>query len=791
MQLRTSCFVAAGVLTFGLAAIASADFTPLEQVKALETNLKFEDLFPRRPFSGQTAGIQGWSHDDRYLAYVWNPLDTPGRDLYLFDSRTGKSERLTTIDMMAKFDSQALKAKAEFEETQKRLATWETLSLTELREVRQKFKEDEEKRREPRPSYPGISSVTWANKANEFLFTYRGDIFRWKVGDKEPTRLTDTRDGESNVEYLPDDKGFVFQRGQGAYRMRFDSPVVVQITPELKDGVNFGGYSISPNGETMLVFGNKPGQPGRQVDYIVYRGRFAEARKTPRGVAEDDFSGESRIYLFDIREATLTDKSKENEPLEIWKWAGGEEWQETAISAHPWSPDGSRFVFGSWKRDKAELEILEADLKTKKIESIYKGTSAGEHGTPGLADPKYNKDGSAVIAMLDLSGWRHLHILDRKGGHKPLTSGEFEVYPLQLSADKESMLVSSSKDSLARREIFRVNIASGKMDKLSITPGNYSQPSFAHKSDKFAAIQASWSQMREMFVVEGANERRITDSHRSEKFWNVVKQKPELFNFNNRHGDKIHGFRFLPPGYAKGQRRPLFIYVYGGPLGTSNSVSDGAFGSTDYMFAMYLTQVLGYITVTIDPRGQSGYSARFGRANWEAPGVAQTEDIVDLIKYMEAEYTIDRSKVGLTGWSFGGFQTQHTMYTEPGWVTLGIAGAGPTEWQNYNTWYSGGVIGNAPKGKPEEIDKFSLTHVAKNLKDPLLLLHGMEDTNVLYQDTVKVYRKLLQAGKGPLVELSLDPTGGHGMGGDMDNRDRHEIYLAFILKHWGLPPARY
>ncbi len=125
------------------------------------------------------------------------------------------------------------------------------------------------------------------------------------------------------------------------------------------------------------------------------------------------------------------------------------------------------------------------------------------------------------------------------------------------------------------------------------------------------------------------------------------------------------------------------------------------------------------------------------------------------------------------------------MYTAPDVFTLGIAGAGPTEWQNYNTWYSTGVIGPVPNGKAEDLDKYSLTYLAKNLRGPLLLLHGMEDTNVLFQDTVKVYRKLLQAGKGPLVELAIDPTGGHGMGGDMDTRDRHAIYATFLAKWWG------
>lgn len=242
---------------------------------------------------------------------------------------------------------------------------------------------------------------------------------------------------------------------------------------------------------------------------------------------------------------------------------------------------------------------------------------------------------------------------------------------------------------------------------------------------------------------------------------------------------------FLPPGFKKEDKRPLFIYVYGGPLTDSYSVTDGSFNSSGYLFNMYLSYVHGYVTATIDPRGQSGYGEVFGKANWEAPGVAQVEDLSDGVKYLIDNYGVDSKKVGINGWSFGGFQTQMCMYTAPDVFTLGIAGAGPTEWQNYNTWYTGGVIGNSRDGKPEDLDKYSLTYLAKNLKSPLMLLHGVEDTNVLYQDTIKVYRKLLQYGLGSLVELVIDPTGGHGLGGDINNKDRHAIYLSFILRHWG------
>ncbi|MBX3115068.1 MAG: S9 family peptidase [Fimbriimonadaceae bacterium] len=766
-----------------LAAFSIAD-TGLERATSREKNLKFDDLFPRRSLLGKTARIMGWSPDDRYLAYAWNTYKDQGSDLWLFDSKTGKSTRITSPDLFMKFDGDIKDAVKQYNEEQERWEKWEKLSDQEYRDAVQNYEEEQKKDKTPRKNYGGVGSISWANKSNEFLMNYKGDIYRWKVGDKEPTRLTDTSDSESNIEYLPDDKGFVFQRGGAVYRMRFDSPLVVQVTPILKDGKNFGGFSISPQGDKMLLYAFKAGPPERQVDYITYRERFAKVMKTSRGVADDDFSGETYIYLVDIREETIGDKSKENEPLEIWNWKGGEEWQQTSINSDPWSKDGDRFVFATWKRDAREFKVLEANLTSKKIDTIYEGTSKGEHGTPGLANPFYAGDDKSVIALLDKSGWRQAHLLDGKGGERQITLGNFEVYPLQLAADGKNLLVRSSKEDLSRYDFYRVNVDNGSMERLSKGQGVMAFPNFAEKSDKFAAIFSSWKDLREMVINDGKTETKVTDSHRSEEFWKVAQYQPELVTFKNRNNQEIHAFQMLPKDLKPGEKRPLFIYVYGGPLGIDKSVVDGSFGSTNYMFAQYLTDVLGYITVTIDPRGQSGYSAEFGGANWEQVGKPQAEDIVDLIKYYDAKGMVDRNKVGLNGWSFGGFQTQYTMYTQPGWVTLGIAGAGPTEWQNYNNWYTGGVIFNTPKNKPEEMDKFSLTHLAKNLTHPLLLLHGIEDTNVLFQDTIHVYRKLLQAGKGPLVELALDPTGGHGMGGDMNTRDRHAIYLAFILKHW-------
>ena len=124
------------------------------------------------------------------------------------------------------------------------------------------------------------------------------------------------------------------------------------------------------------------------------------------------------------------------------------------------------------------------------------------------------------------------------------------------------------------------------------------------------------------------------------------------------------------------------------------------------------------------------------------------------------------------------------LYTAPEVFQVGIAGAGPTEWENYNSWYATGTIGPSGTDKPEQ-KKYSLLPLAKNLEGKLLLIHGMEDTNVLFQDTVKVYRELLKAGKETHVELFLDPTGSHGLGGDVKRVNRYRKYEEFLLRTLG------
>ncbi|AIE86151.1 prolyl oligopeptidase family serine peptidase [Fimbriimonas ginsengisoli] len=749
--------------------------------------LHLDDLYPRKPFFGRGATGSEWSKDNRYLAYVWAPYDTKGgSDLYIYDAQEHKTTRLTSPEVMGRFDRDIAKAVERYKKETDEEARMLRMNDLEFREWRLKRKEEDEKRKEPLPSYPGVGELEWSPKGHDLLFTWKGDVFRTNVAESKLIRLTRTKESENGIKWLPNAEGYTFQRSGGVFRVRFDTGAMEQLNPELPTGVSYTGYSLSPDGTKLMVTGSKPGPQSRMVDYISYRERFAQAKKAEREVADDPFSGEAYVYIYDLTQDSLDEVKGEGKPWEVWKWPGGKEWQQTAVNDQPWSPDSKRLVFGTWRRTAREQEIIVADTEKKTLKSIYKGKPDGEMNTPGMADPFFTKDGNQVIALLDTSGFRHAWLLDpATEGATPLTKGDFEVYPVKQSADGKTLIVTAQKEDSARMDVYRVEIASGAMERMTHREGNYGRPAVSDDGSRLATTFVSWDSPSELYVLDGGREEKITDSHRVGAFEKINTLKPKLFTYKNRNGQTIHGFMFLPPGWKKSDRRPLMIYVYGGPLGTSKSVEVGAFNSSAYLFNMYLAKVFGYVTVTIDPRGQSGYGNVFGKANYEQPGKAQVEDLTDGVKYLVSNFGVDSKKVAVNGWSFGGFQTQMCMYTAPDVFTLGIAGAGPTEWQNYNNWYSTGTIGPVPNAKPDDLDKYSLTYLAKNLRSPLLLLHGMEDTNVLFQDTIKVYRKLLQYGRGPLVELAFDPTGSHGLGGDIDTRDRHAIYLGFINKWWG------
>lgn len=685
------------------------------------------------------------------------------------------------------------------------------------------------------PRYSGISGFEWHPENHGMLVFSEGDVYHIEdIKKPEMKRLTRTTSSESRVDFLPDGSGYTYNQDDAVYRLRFGSHLIEQLNPRLGSGQRLSSYSLSPDGKKLVVVARTSGgfssSSGRKVDIIRYRDRFAKAESISRTVSDDELKPQDvYVYLFDlekigVEEASLLQvfQTKIDEPRDV-------------ISTPRWSLDSEKVTFcffnqeddvveirvGGFPSEKKYKELLaaaekeaaakrkEAVAKAKKeeektgrrgrvstssspltlkfdAESIYEFKHDGGPNTPRMVSPDWAADNKHVVFVSEQSGFRHVHVLDTLyQSVRQLTSGHYEVYPLDFSEDHKTMFVTATKDSSAQEMVYAIDIESGQMDRLSKDDGTYSSAAVSDDGKRLLANYVTFGKLTELISQDGTTANVLTDSHPEEAV-KLTRWMPEFFDYENRHGHTIRGTMFKPDGWSEKNKKkyPLLIYVYGGPLGTRKSVVDGSYRSDGYFFGGYMAKKHGYVTVVIDPRGQSGYGGMFEKANYEKVGKPQVEDLVDGVKHLTEKYNVDDKRVAIHGWSFGGFQTQMCMYTEPDVFQVGMAGAGPTEWENYNAWYTTGTVGPSKKGTPDQ-KKYSLRPLAKNLKGQLLLVHGIEDTNVLFQDTVAVYRELLKAGKETNVELFLDPTGGHGLGGDVKTLNRMRKYEEFLLRTIG------
>jgi dipeptidyl-peptidase-4 len=892
--LKPVTFAAAGSLAL---ALAFAALTPLQAqtAPAAAAVPTLEQIFRAQPYRGVDAKDAAFSRSGRYLAYLWNPVGEPGTDLWVHDTRTGKTRRVTSPQLLAAFDApedqqrfdRKLKQRnTEWAERQAReeaqqaylrgdkvdLSQWESAALETVKQelADKKARDDAQKaadkadaeaekqamaalaakragkpapaaapasaasapdkqddkekelwelrdelkkklvrdKLKPEDLYPGVARFVWARKADELILQYRGGLYRWKADDDQaPAPLVATQRELRIVAYTPDDAGFVYMDETRVLRARFNQAGVqvlnreLVIADEAPKKYRIDQTAISEDGRWMSLLArapvNPPGDDGkplpppkeRQVEIMNYGERWATARKVDREVS-DDKRAVKPLALY-IRAVPAAGEAPRRQPAPVFTNAGGDVWFEMSDVA--WARDGSRYAFTTWEREKELLRVYvgKADESAKPEVVLERRGDVG-HEVVSVVQPRFTPDGRQLVLVLDESGWRQPWAIDvATRSLRPLLKGGFEAHQVVgFTADSKAMFVLANAGDTAAMNLFRVDMASGEMRALGAA-GEYHRAAAASEDGRWVGANAgNWAQRPELkLIAVDGKARPATLTRSTDPAWaGVGLQQPERFHYANRHGDRIEGYVFKPAGWQAGDRRPAVVYVYGGPLNDRHIVEVDSFQNTAYLFGMYMAAKHGYVMVAVDPRGHSDYGRKFSDANWEHPGEPQAEDLEDLVKLLPGRFGVDPARIGLNGWSFGGFQTQYTMYTRPDLFAAGIAGAGPTEWENYNSWYSGRTLGQTERSKPS-LRRFSLLPLARGLRHPLLLVHGMQDPNVLYQDTVNVYRELLESGKAPLVELFLDPDGVHALGGVVKPAAWHRKYEAFWLDHLGRAAA--
>jgi dipeptidyl-peptidase-4 len=239
-----------------------------------------------------------------------------------------------------------------------------------------------------------------------------------------------------------------------------------------------------------------------------------------------------------------------------------------------------------------------------------------------------------------------------------------------------------------------------------------------------------------------------------------------LFTIRNKSNDDIYCRLFRPAGFDSTKKYPVIVYWYGGPhvQMISNAWNGGA---SDYWF-QYMAE-RGFIVLSIDPRGSDNRGKEFEQAVFRRQGDPQMEDLMSCLNYLQTFSYIDQSRMGLFGWSYGGFMTIDFMLNHPGIFKVAVAGGPVTDWRYYEIMYGERYM-DTPQENPEGYAATNLITKVNHLKGKLLLIHGLQDPVVVQQNSVRFVRAAID--KNVQVDYMIYPGHEHNVLG----KDRAHLY---------------
>lgn len=353
-----------------------------------------------------------------------------------------------------------------------------------------------------------------------------------------------------------------------------------------------------------------------------------------------------------------------------------------------------------------------------------------------------------IVMMSEKDGYNHLYLYTIAGNLvKQITKGQFEVTSF-LGWDQKANVFyyASNEGSPLRTAIYKID-GKGKKTKLSTRTGSNS--AIFSTNQKYYINTFSNISTPTLITLNDNRGKELTTLLDNSKLKAQTAQlnmpQKEFFTFRTSSGVELNGWMMKPANFNANKKYPVILHQYSGP--GSQQVIDrwgiGSFGDGG-LFEAYMCDK-GYIMVCVDGRGTGGRGAAFEKCTYLQLGVKEAEDQVETARYLGTLPYIDGKRIGIWGWSFGGYNTLMSMSDGSGAFKAGVAIAAPSDWRFYDTVYTERFM-RTPKENAEGYDAGSAIKRAPQLKGSLLLIHGTADDNVHYQNCAEYSEALVQAG---------------------------------------------
>ncbi len=486
------------------------------------------------------------------------------------------------------------------------------------------------------------------------------------------------------------------------------------------------------------------------------------------------------VHVFDLRDqhTTMADLGPEKDQY---------------IPRMSWTQDAGEFVVIRMNRLQNQLDVLAINARTGASRTVLSEQSETYVHEPTDDQWYFLPENQGFLWLSEQDGYRHIYHYGWDGALiDSLTHGDWEVDKM-VGVDLENELVyyTSTEVSPLERHLYRVAFNGKKKKQLTKTPGTHSitaSSKCTYFVDKFSSINEI---PRTVMLDSKGKEIRILESNQrlQRNYERHALRTPEFFNFSYTPSYRgqpeespvtLNGWMIKPTDFDETQQYPVLMFVYGGPGSQEvlNAWGSGS-GSFNYMWFQMLAQQ-GYIVACVDNRGTGGRGKAFRSVTYADLGKYETIDQVAAARYLGDLSYVDKDRIGIWGWSYGGYMTSLCMTKGNGFFKMGIAVAPVTNWRFYDTIYTERYL-KRPQDNPRGYDFNSPINFANQLEGKYLLIHGTGDDNVHFQNTVEWVDALVAANKQ--FDLFFYPNRTHSIAGGNTRYHLYQLMTDYILEN--------
>lgn len=422
-----------------------------------------------------------------------------------------------------------------------------------------------------------------------------------------------------------------------------------------------------------------------------------------------------------------------------------------------WTEDPKTLALYRMNRHQNKLELLLAESGSGKTRVIY--TEENKYYIEINDHWHFLKGNTQFLLTSEKDGYRHIYLYEISGNLiRQITQGHWEVNDM-VGVDENKALIyyTSTENSPLEKDLFSIGLDGRKKVRLSAKPGVNS----AEFSKNFTWYLGRWSDVNTppyiaIYNSDGLEIRMLQDNA---KLRGTMKDyqfnKARFFTFRTSDGIDLNGWIIKPPDFDSTKKYPVLFTIYGGPGSQTVLNSWGTVGSWNQLWAQH-----GIIVVSVDNRGTGGRGEEFKKCTYLQLGKYETMDQIEAAKYLGTLSYVDKDRIGMWGWSFGGYLTLSCLTRGADYFNFGIAVAPVTNWKYYDNIYTERFM-RTPKENNEGYETNSPVNQAAALKGKLLIICGMADDNVHPQNSYDMVTALVTANKS--FESQFYPNSNHGI----------------------------